>query len=145
MAATAFAAFTGTGSNGALDAALESLSGVTHIAIGAALLSAAAQPSSILRSSTLRRSALSPTPIVTVGKAPGEETLTLYEEFCEHFNDPPVYLAAGAGKWTKDSARNWTEDSSKPVVEPSDPLTQERLARLIEVLELQLRGQRKLA
>jgi hypothetical protein len=52
--------------------------------------------------------------ILAAGNALDHEALTLCQQFCEHFNDPAVYMA-GARKWIADSAQNWTEGWRKPV------------------------------
>jgi hypothetical protein len=43
--------------------------------------------------------------ILAAGNALDHEALTLCQQFCEHFNDPAVYMA-GACKWIADSAQN---------------------------------------
>jgi hypothetical protein len=73
--------------------------------------------------------------------------LTTCKEFHEHFNDPAVQLA-GALKMNRTKRLELERklgQAYRLALEPTDPLTQERLAQLIEELEFQLQDQRKVA
>jgi hypothetical protein len=73
--------------------------------------------------------------------------LTTCKEFPEHFSDPAVQLA-GALKMNRTKRLELERklgQAYRLALEPSDPLTRERLAQLIEELEFQLQDQRKVA
>jgi hypothetical protein len=75
------------------------------------------------------------------------KVLTLRQEFCEHFNDPAVYMARIMEMDRRQRAEldRRLAQARRLSLEPSDPLTRERLAQLIEDLEQQLQDQRKVA
>jgi hypothetical protein len=71
----------------------------------------------------------------------------LSDAVCEHFRDPSVYRA-GVLEMTRSDREELNRklaQANRLALEPSDPLTRERLAQLIEDLEFQLQGQRTVA
>ena len=81
------------------------------------------------------------------GYAAGHEPLTPCEAVCEHFRGPAVYWA-GALEMTRrdrEELNRKLAQARRLALEPSDPLTRERLAQLIEDLEFQLIEQRQVA
>jgi hypothetical protein len=74
-----------------------------------------------------------------------KEKLTACETLCEHFRDPAVYWAGvlEMTRWDREELNRKLAQARRLALEPTDPLTRERLAQLIEELELQ--GQRQVA
>jgi hypothetical protein len=85
-------------------------------------------------------------PIRAVGHTRKQE-LTTRKEVREHFKQPrrPIGRSAGMTRTNRQELERKLEQARRLALEPTDALTRERLAQLVEDLELQLQDQRKVA
>jgi hypothetical protein len=82
-----------------------------------------------------------------VTSATEEGKINVVRTLCEHFRGA-VVLLAGASKmrrWDREELERKLAQARRLALEPTDPLTQERIAQMVEDLEFQLREQRQVA
>jgi hypothetical protein len=75
------------------------------------------------------------------------QELTPCKDVREHFRDPrrPIGRSTRMTRTNRQVLERKLEQARRLALEPTDPLTRERLAQLIEELEFQLQSQRKVA
>ena len=75
------------------------------------------------------------------------QELTVREELAEHSKDPrrPIGRSTQMTRTKRQALERKLEQARRLALEPTDPLTRERLAQLVEELEFQLQDHRKVA